>query len=86
MNEPSNIDLSSSCIRQLYSFASDKDSTGQELSKTLLSNARAGKINVAGLIHGALPCRTLSVKESGDNIYFGYYRLFNDDDVLSCGF
>jgi len=43
-----------------------KTPQARKLNRMLLSSARAGKINVAGLIHGALPRRTLSVRESGE--------------------
>jgi len=54
--------LSQSCLASLAT----KTPQARKLNKTLLSSARAGNVNVAGLIHGALPCRTLSVRESGE--------------------
>ena len=54
--------LSQQCIAS----PATKTPQARKLNKTLLSSARAGKVNVAGLIHGALPRRTLSVRESGE--------------------
>jgi len=54
--------LSQQCIASLAT----KTPQARKLNKMLLSSARAGKVNVAGLIHGTLPCRTLSVRESSE--------------------
>jgi len=54
--------LSQSCLAS----PATKTLQARKLNKTLLSSARAGKVNIAGLIHGVLPCRTLSIRESGE--------------------